>query len=264
MLVFPQISTGASSLYPLTKTSRQRSVVNTLGDGSTDVYADPSAASLGWELHLTGLTGAEWSLIDTLFQATSGMWQPFTFLDPAGNLLADSETFGGSAWTNGTLIALTTGVTDPFGTIRATTVTNAGAGALSVAQTLTVPANFHYCLSLWAKTTSGTGVTLSISTTGGSSTKTFVLGTQWSRISLAANLGQIASSVTFAAQLAAGGSIQMFGMQAEAQLGTSDYKQTGITGGVYSNARFGTDKLMVTAQGTDVYDAVIQIVNMEN
>jgi hypothetical protein len=31
MLVFPQLSTGASALYPLTKTSRQRTVVNTLG-----------------------------------------------------------------------------------------------------------------------------------------------------------------------------------------------------------------------------------------
>ena len=235
-----------------------------LGDGSTDVYADPKAASLGWQLHLTGLTGAEWSRIDTLFQATSGMWQPFTFLDPAGNLLANSELFGGSAWTNGALISLTTGVTDPFGTTRATTVTNAGAGPLSVAQTMAVPANFQYCLSVWAKTTSGTSVTLSISTTGASSTKTFVLGTQWTRISVAANLGQIATSVTFAAQLAAGGSIQMFGMQAEAQLGPSDYKQTGTSGGVYPNARFGTDKLTVTAQGTDVYDAVIQIVNMEN
>ncbi len=56
MLVFPQLSTGASALYPLTKTSRQRSVVNTLGDGSTDVYADPDAASLGWEMHAKGLT----------------------------------------------------------------------------------------------------------------------------------------------------------------------------------------------------------------
>ena len=91
MLVFPQISTGASALYPLTKTSRQRSVVNTLGDGSTVVYADPDAANLGWSLQATGLTAAEWGAIETLFEATSGMWQPFTFLDPVGNLIAESE-----------------------------------------------------------------------------------------------------------------------------------------------------------------------------
>jgi hypothetical protein len=63
--------------------------------------------------------------------------------------------------------------------------------------------------------------------------------------------------------MVAGGSIVIFGMQAEAQWGASDYKQTGTVGGVYASARFGADKLTVTAQGTDVYDAVIQIVNME-
>jgi hypothetical protein len=264
MLVFPQISTGGSSLYPLKKTSRQRTVINTLGDGSTDVYADADAASLGWELHLTGLTAAEWGAIEALFQSTSGMWQPFTFLDPAGNLLADSENFGGSAWTNGALISLTPGITDPFGTMRATNIVNASEGTLAVAQTLAVPGNFHYCLSVWARTVGGTNVTLSIAAAGASATKTFVLGTQWARISIAANLGQVATSVTFAAQVSTGGTIQLFGMQAEAQLGPSDYKQTGATGGVYANARFGADTITVTAQGTDVYDAVLQIVNMES
>jgi hypothetical protein len=264
MLVFPQLSTGASALYPLTKTSRQRTVVNTLGDGSIDLYADPDAANLGWELRATGLTAAEWNAIEALFAAASGMWQPFTFLDPVGNLLAESEDFSASAWTNSALMDLTAGANDPLGTTRATAVTNAGEATGAIAQTLAVPGNFQYCLSVWARTTSGTSVTLSISTTGGSATKTFALGTQWVRVVLAANLAQTTDSVTFGAQIAAGGSIDLFGMQAEAQWGPSDYKLTGTTGGVYAGARFGADKITVTAQGTDVYDAVLQIVNMEN
>lgn len=264
MLVFPQLSTGAAALYPLTKTSRQRTVVNTLGDGTTDVYADADAPSLGWELQAKGLTAAEWDAIEALFQATSGMWQTFTFLDPVGNLIAESETFGASAWSNGALIDLTAGVSDPLGTTRATLMTNAGQGTEGVTQALAVPGSFHYCLSVWARTDSGTSVQLTISTSGGSAAKTFALGTQWTRVSLAANLGQNTSSVTFTAQLSAGGTIDIFGMQVEAQLGASDYKQTGATGGVYANARFGADAITATAQGTDVYDAVIQIVNTEN
>lgn len=264
MLVFPQLSTGASALYPLVKTSRQRTVVNTLGDGSIDIYADPNAASLGWELHATGMTVAEWNAIEALFEATFGMWQPFTLLDPAGNLLAESEDFSASCWTNGALIDLTAGAIDPYGTTRATAVTNAGQATEAVAQTLAVPGNFQYCLSVWAQTNSGTSVTLSISTTGGSATKTFVLGPQWTRISLAANLGEATQSVTFSAQIGAAGSVSLFGMQAEAQWGPSDYKQTGVQSGVYPNARFGSDTIDVTAEGTDVYDAVIQIVNMES
>lgn len=264
MLVFPQFSTGASSLYPLTHTARQRTVVNTLGDGSINVYADPEGRSLAWELHATGLTEAEWNAIETLFKATAGMWQSFTFLNPVGNLIADSETFGAAAWINGALIDLTTGVSDPLGTTRATGVANTSETTLGIAQVLSVPGNFHYCLSLWGRTDSGTSVTLTISTSGRSISKTFALSTQWSRVSFTANLGQATESVTFAAQLSTGGTIDIFGMQVEAQLGSSDYKLTGTQGGVYANARFGADQLTVTAQGPDVYDAVIQIVNTEN
>ena len=160
MLVFPQLSTGAAALYPLRKMSRQRSVVNTLGDGRTDVYADPDAASLAWELQAKGLTAVEWGAIETLFQATSGMWQSFTFLDPVGNLIVESEDFGASAWTSGALIGLVAGATDPFGTTRATHVVNAGQVAESVSQTLNVPANFQYCVSVWARSAGGSGVTL--------------------------------------------------------------------------------------------------------
>ena len=39
---------------------------------------------------------------------------------------------------------------------------------------------------------------------------------------------------------------------------------TGTAGGVYAKARFGADQITVTAQGTDVYDAVIRIVNTES
>jgi len=41
MLVFPQLTTGAAALYPVTKQGLQRTVVNALADGSTVVYADP-------------------------------------------------------------------------------------------------------------------------------------------------------------------------------------------------------------------------------
>jgi hypothetical protein len=260
MLVFPQLVTGASALYPVTRTSIERTVVNTLGDGSTVVLADPDAAATSWELHATGMTLAEWTAIETLFLATSGMWQTFTFLDPAGNLVGDSEDFGAGAWTNGALISLTTGITDPFGTTRATRAVNAGSAAESVAQTLAVPGNFQYCLSVWARTIAASSVSLLI----GTASQTFALTSGWVRISLAANLGSSATSVTFGTQLAAGASVDLFGMQVEAQLGPSDYKMTTTQGGVYSNARFGADKLTVTAQSTDVYDAVIPIVNTEN
>jgi hypothetical protein len=249
MLTFPQLM-----LYPITKTSLQRTAVNVLGDGRADVLGDPDAASLSWELKFKGMTLAEWNSVEALLQATSGRWQTFTFLDPVGNLLAQSENFSVSPWANGALIQLTPGISDPLGTTRATRMINAGIAAEAVAQTLSVPATFEYCLSVWAKTIGGSSVTLAL----GTSSKTFALTSQWQRISFSGG------GTTFGAQLDAGASVDLFGMQVEAQLAPSDYKMTGVRGGVYSNARFAEDKITVTAQGTDVYDAVIRIVNTEN
>ena len=263
MLVFPQLTTGASALYPVTTTSIQRTVVNTMGDGSTVVYADPDGAAMAWELRCTGLTAAEWTAIETLFDATLGMWQTFTFLDPTANLLLQSESFGATAWTNGALIQLTTGIGDPFGTTRATGVVNAGQAAESVAQTLNVPGSFYYTLSVWAQSSGGSNVTLTIWSTGGSVSRTFALTGEWARVQLGANLGLNTTQVTFGAQLDAGGSVNLFGVQVETQLAPSDYKQTGATGGVYAKARFAEDQITVTAQGTDVFDAVIKIVDTE-
>ena len=259
-MVFPQLLTGASALYPVTLKLIQRTAVNVLGDGSSVVFADPDAAATGWELHASGMTLAEWTAVESLFVAASGMWQTFTFLDPTGNLLEQSEDFGAGAWTNGALIELTTGVADPLGTTRATGVINAGEAAESVAQTLAVPGNFYYCLSVWARTDGASTVTLMI----GSTSKTFALTSAWQRISLALNLGTSATTVTFGAQLAVGASVDLFGMQVESQLAASDYKMTTTQSGVYPNARFGADTFTVTAQGTDVFDAVIPIVNTEN
>lgn len=261
MLAFPQLSTGAAALYPVTRRTVTRSVVNVLGDGRTDVMADPDAAFTAWELQAAGLTLAEWNAIEALFQETSGRWGRFTLLDPAGNLLAQSESFGSPVWNNGALLQFTTGIADPLGTSRATRAINTGQADAAVAQTLAAPGDFQYCLSAWARSDAGSRVTLAIA----QASKSFTLTGQWRRIFLPANPEQAGgATVAFAARVDAGGSVELFGMQAEAQLGPSDYKPTGARGGVYSHARFDTDQLTVTAQGTDVYDAVIRIVNTEN
>jgi hypothetical protein len=261
MRVFPQLTTGAAALYPVTKQELQRTVLNALADGTVVSYADPNGAIEGWNLRATGLTLVEWNAIESLFEQTSGRSGNFTLLDPVGNLLLQSEAFTTGAWTAGVLVQLTPGVSDPLGTTRATGLVNAGQAAAGLAQILNVPGDFHYCLSVWVRSTSGTALTLAVANVS----KTFAAGSQWSRIYLSANPGQTgATTVTFGAQVAAGGSVQLFGMQAEAQLGPSDYKLSGATGGVYSDARFGSDQITVTAQGADVYDAVIQIVNTES
>jgi hypothetical protein len=260
MLVFPQLATGASAVYPVTRMNVTRTVVNALGDGSTVVFGDPDAGMREWELQATGLSLSEWTAIGTLFQAVMGRFATFTFLDPAGNLLLQSENFGDPAWSNSPLLQLTPGVSDPLGTTRATQVVNAGSAAGAVAQTLAVPGNIRYTLSVWAKTTGVSNVTLSASTTGGNATRTIALTSLWQRASLDVELGLDTESVVFGVVLDVGAIVDLFGMQVEAQPGASDYKETGGSAGLYSQARFAEDELTVTAKGTDVFDAVIRIV----
>jgi len=260
MLVFPQLATGASALYPVMRKSVTRTVMNVLGDGSTVAFGDPDGGMRGWELRASGLTLNEWTAIDTLFQAVTGRFSKFTFLDPFENLLLRSEEFGDPVWDKGPLIQLTPGISDPLGTTRATQVVNAGSAPSGVAQTLAVPGNFRYTLSVWAKTTGVSSVTLSATTMGGSAAQSIGLTSQWQRVSLDIALGLNTDSVVFGVVLDAGAIVDLFGMQVEAQPGASDYKKTSGNGGVYAQARFAEDELTVTAKGTDLFDAVVRIV----
>jgi len=253
-LVFPQLTTGAVALYPVTRRVNLRTVVNTLADGSTVVFRDPDAAMTGWELKARGLNSAEWSAIEALFNAVAGRWQTFTLLDPAGNLFAQSEDLGASPWTKGPLIQLTAGIADPLGTARATRAVNTGQAAQAVVQTLAVPQNFVYSMSVWARTEARSGVTLL------PSGEAFALGPQWQRISTRVRLGQSGTGITFGAQLEAGATVDLFGMQTEAQPAPSDYKKTGETGGVRT-ARFASDAFTVRAQSMDVYDVAVRMVS---
>src|SRR5260370_40961622 len=143
MVGCPQISNGALAVYPVTKGIVQRAVVNLIEDGRSDVLSGPDAVCIGWELRPSGLTRAEWTAIETLFQQTSGKWGSFTFLDPTGNLLAQSESFGNPVWSNGPLLQLAPGIADPMGTLLATPVLNGSQADAAIARPLKVPRSFQ-------------------------------------------------------------------------------------------------------------------------
>lgn len=262
MLVFPQLTTGAATLYPVRKISVRRSVVNELLDGGRVSYADPDWAEQRWEMHAIGLRRQEWAAVEALYETVNGPLRTFTFLEPAGNLLARSEEFDAPEWDNDPFIALEAGVDDPLGTARATRVTNtSGVAAGGIEQTLAVPGNFRYAASVWARAATGSEVMLAAATTGGAVSRSFALAPTWQRIWLPVAMVDPVDGVRFSARLDAGTSVDLFGMQVEAQPGAGTYQRTGARGGVHSRARFARDGLAVRIQGTDEYDAVIKIVS---
>jgi hypothetical protein len=261
MLVFPQMTTGSVALYPLERKRGRRTVVNRLLDGSSVVYADPDWAERQWELQCVGLNETEWGAVADLFDLATGRLETFTFLEPAGNLLAQSEGFGAAEWDNSALIGVTGGFADPFGGTSTGRVVNSGTAAGDVGQVLAVPGGFQYAVSVWARMSAAGSVALFASTTGGSVERSFDVGTAWRRLVMPVGLGLDTESVTFGARLGTGVTVDLFGMQVDAQVGAGGYQKTGARGGVHSQARFGNDVLTVRARGTDVFDAAIRIVS---
>jgi hypothetical protein len=265
MLYFPQLSTGAASIYPVKRRRAARTVVNAMADGRRVVYADPDVSLWMWDLRPAGLTEGEWEAVQALFEAVSGRFGGFTFLEPAGNLLAQSEAFDAPEWDNGPLIGLTPGIDDPFGGTAAMRALNSsGVSAEPVAQTLEVPGNYTFALSVWARAVAGSGVTLFASTAGAEVERSFGLGTQWSRVSIPVSLAQATESVTFGVKIAAAAQVDLFGMQVDAQPAPGGYQKTAAQGGVHTHARFAHDSLVVRAQATDVFDTAVRIISKGN
>src|ERR1700758_3728629 len=109
MPVFPQLTTGALAQFPVTRSNRLRTVVNTMADGSVVKLADPAGAITEWQLQYSALSDTEAAALQQFFSSMEGSLNVFTFLDPTANLLAWSDQLTDDVWTADPFIGLTGG-----------------------------------------------------------------------------------------------------------------------------------------------------------
>jgi hypothetical protein len=185
----------------------------------------------------------------------------FTFLDPGDNLLVESEALTETVWQKGPLVELTESVADPLGTERATRIYNASQTAQGVAQMLPVPGSLVYAFSMYARSSQAIGVTLEAAGATASSDETFMLASDWRRYVLPVQLGSPDEVVSFGIEIPSGASVEVFGFQAEAAPGVTEYKRTAQQGGVHSQARFAMDSLSVTTDGPDCHSLVLRVLS---
>lgn len=261
MLVFPQLSTGAVSVYPVRRTRRVRTVVNSMLDGSAVVFDDSDLRGTEWDLEAVGLTRIEADAIQTLFAAVRGQEGSFTFLEPAGNLLARSENFGAEEWQQSGTVNLTGGTADPWGTARATRLMNTGPALSWLGQTLAVPAEFQYALSVWVRSQTAEGAVLFAEASGSRAEIEIAVSGEWKRVAVPISIGVASETVRFGVQVGAGKALDLVGMHVDAQPGPGAYQKTLHRSGVHREARFGMDELAVRARGLDVFDCAIRIVS---
>jgi hypothetical protein len=148
---------------------------------------------------------------------------------------------------------VTGGIADPLGGKQGFSLTNSGAAAQGVSQTLNAPGGYVYSLSVYAQASSSASVTLLI----GNQSKTLAIGPSWSRVSFTASADPTAASILFAIQCAPG-AVAIFGPQVEAQPAASPYKRSS-TGGVYENARFQDDALPCTSTAPNQNSVTVNI-----
>ena len=75
MLYYPQLTTGAVSQFPVTRSTNMRTVANQLASGFTIRMADTGAQKVQWRLRYSSLTDGERSSIESLFEASEGPTQ---------------------------------------------------------------------------------------------------------------------------------------------------------------------------------------------
>jgi hypothetical protein len=243
------------SQFPVRKIRRARTVVNQAADGSTIKLADPLGAVTEWDLTYTDLSDAEASALLTFYVAVEGTLNGFTFLDPAGNLLAASDELNQAAWQKDPMLSLTGSVNDPLGGSVAWRLTNGGAAEQALGQTLEAPGAYLYCLSAYVRAATASSVGLTI---GGQGTQRAVTS-EWTRIAWTSNGEAQGTSVRFAIEIGSGATVEVYGLQVEAQAAASGYKAS-VRGGVYEDAHLGDDVLTITSTDVDRHAGKVRVV----
>jgi len=260
MIYFPQLSSGATGQFPIARQRVARTVVNQSCENYSVKLADPGAGITEWHLSFEELTDQELAALEALFQAVQGQLTGFTFLDPADNLLAWSEAQNQAAWQADPLLIVTGNIADPLGGTAAFQLVNPSGATLMLQQSIDAPASMDYCFSAYVRSDQSTRVWL----VRGSQTDARVLSQQWTRVTSAGQLQSEAETIAFGIALDPGSTVEVFGMQAEAQTAASLYKQTFETAGVYPNARFRNDALTITTVGPNRHSCELDIVNVEH
>ena len=217
---------------------------------------DAAAGQIEWHLSYRDLTDAEVLNLSNLFVASRGGFDAFTFIDPLANLLGWSENLSQPDWQAG-LLQTQGSVADPVGTLRAWTVTNGTSGVQTLTQTLGISGNYVACFSLWVRSNAVGAFTLARDGHQISAT----IGPVWTRIWVSGAGTSAAAQSTFSLLIGAGQSIDVFGLQIEAQPHPSAYKPTVASIGIYEETYFGTDELKVTSEGVGFSSCAITLIS---
>jgi hypothetical protein len=264
MLYYPQLTTGAVAQFPVTRSTNMRTISNQLASGFTIRMPDTGYQKVQWRLQYSSLTDAERSAIESLFEASEGQLNTFTFLDPTDNLLTWSEDWTQAVWTADPLLQVIGGVPDALGGADAMQLTNTAQTTQQIIQSTSAPSSFLYCYSLYVRSSAPATIQLVVTATGQTALTSVTTGAAWTRVNTAGSLSVQQDGVGFGLQLPAGVQVDAFGAQVEAQPEAGLYKKNIDLGGVYARTRFSSDLLSFTATAPNQNSCEIDLISNLN
>jgi hypothetical protein len=253
---FPQIGSGSIAQFPVTRSRKWRAILNELESGEQIMLPDRTAGQIEWRLTFDDLTGAEASGLSSLFTSSHGSFGAFTFVDPIANLLGWSEDLTRPDWQAGLLHTSGT-IGDPLGTNRAWSILNGSAGTQALQQTLGIPGDYVACFSAWIRSDASGTATLQRDNVQ----MTVTTGPTWKREFVSGKGISAATQSIFSIVLAAGQTIDVWGLQVEAQPYPSVYKQTDAPEGIFEETYFENDELTMTSTSVGLSSCEISLIS---
>jgi hypothetical protein len=138
-------------------------------------------------------------------------------------------------------------------------VSNAGQEEQRIGQSLAADGSLFYCLSFYARASSRVEITGERRTSAGVELTRFQPTSDWQRFQTGGRIAGPATEVHFSLAIPAGVSVEIAGLQAEAQIAASAYKPTYSQGGVYGQARFAQDELRIRTDGANNHSTTVRI-----
>jgi hypothetical protein len=256
MICFPQTAKGSVSQFPVRRSRVWRPILNQLESGERVMLSDSAANEIHWRLSMKDLSDSEAGSIVSLFQSMQGQFGSFLFIDPMANLLGWSDDLLESDWQLGLLTAAP-GVNDPTGNTRASGLSNPTAGEQALQQSVAIPGSYVACFSAWVRSDVSTKITISRDAQSVSA----AIGPIWKRVYVSGIGVEGGSGSTFSLSLAAGQTVDVWGLQVETQPYPSKYKQTGSARGIYEETYFGSDELDITSTAPGLHSCEVSLVS---
>lgn len=258
-MTYPQLASGAVAQYSIQRVRRSGAArIDTPGGASIQGPAS-GAQSVEWLIGYRGMTGAEAGELRALFEQCRGRLGTFLFVDPLANLLSSSEELAASLWQKQAGVVVSAGGWDAGIRGRIHTMTNGGGSEAGVAQSVGVDRARQYAFSGYVRSAVGASVVFRASAGAEAVQAVESAAGVWKRVYLPVRFAAEGTGLTCGVSVSGGASVEVCGLQLEAQPAPGVYKPSAIAGGVFPEARFGMDELLITAEDQDRFRADVTI-----